>query len=379
MTTLILIGIAAILLFLLQTVLIKKTWNKGLSVTLSFDQAELSAGQSGSISEVVTNNKIIPVPILHVKFSCDRAIRFVQVEDSARTDRTYKNDIFSLMFYQRITRTLPFTCRQRGYYTLESADLAAYPLFLQEALPMSLPQFSELYVFPEPADAERLMPVFRRLTGEIIVRRRLIPDPFAFSGIRDYTLQDPLKTVNWKASARTGALKVNTFDGTSGGRVCLITNLEDDGVWKRTQLMEMTLSIACSLAGKCLENGIEIVWYANAGSKTRPYTVVSASGITQYADILRASSRIDLENGISPFRELVPRVNASTESLMDACCVLISPAHAAQAWETLSRLFQTFDSLDMIVPRFRDEEPAKPADGRLAVRLTDWEVERQYV
>ena len=48
MTTLILIGIAAILLFVLQTVLIKKTWNKGLSVTLSFDQAELSAGQSGS-------------------------------------------------------------------------------------------------------------------------------------------------------------------------------------------------------------------------------------------------------------------------------------------------------------------------------------------
>ena len=65
------------------------------------------------------------------------------------------------------------------------------------------------------------MTVCERMLGIMQCSRHLYEDPFTFRGIREYTTSDPMKTINWKASARTGGLMVNTFDSVMTQKVML--------------------------------------------------------------------------------------------------------------------------------------------------------------
>ena len=76
----------------------------------------------------------------------------------------------------------------------------------------------------------------------------MLEDPFAFAAIRDYTPDDPMKTINWKASARTGSLMVNTFTSTvsSGVRVFLDVRMDPEQAYGE-DLREDAVALAASL------------------------------------------------------------------------------------------------------------------------------------
>ena len=55
---------------------------------------------------------------------------FLDSKNSNITDQNYRSDLFSCMPWQEIRRTLRFTCKKRGYYSIRQADLVSYDLFL---------------------------------------------------------------------------------------------------------------------------------------------------------------------------------------------------------------------------------------------------------
>ena len=122
MSILLVFAMCAGALYLLQLLLYRKFWSKGLTVEIRFAQEEAVAGQEAVLTEVITNRKWLPIPILHIKFQINRNLRFLSMNNAQVSDLIYKNDMFSLLFYQRITRTLPFRCERRGYYTIRQAD-----------------------------------------------------------------------------------------------------------------------------------------------------------------------------------------------------------------------------------------------------------------
>ena len=88
--------------------------------------------------------------------------------------------------------------------------------------------------------------------------RKLFEDPFAFHSIREYTQTDPMKTINWKASAKTGGLMVNTFESTLTEKVMIYLDIEDGGILKYDDLVEDSISVAASLIRKLLHMGIQV-------------------------------------------------------------------------------------------------------------------------
>jgi len=64
-----------------------------------------------------------------------------------------------------------------------------------------------------------------------------------------------MKTINWKATARTGDLMVNIRNYTSLRAVRIFLNLADTGILKNEQLVELCISIAARFAGELLEQG----------------------------------------------------------------------------------------------------------------------------
>lgn len=121
--SLLLLVLTPFLLYLLQGVLEQKYWNRGLSATISFQEEPAVCGEEAALRETIINAKLLPLSILRVKFKIGRELQFVTGENTAVTDFTYRNDVFSVFPYQKITRTLKFVCRKRGYYEISGLDM----------------------------------------------------------------------------------------------------------------------------------------------------------------------------------------------------------------------------------------------------------------
>ena len=100
----------ALLIMLLERRLWKRYWGRGLSSEISFDRREVQEGDSCFLTEIVTNRKFLPLPVLQVKFRMGREIRFLDTENTNRTDLSYRKDVFCMLPYQKVTRRMQVEC-----------------------------------------------------------------------------------------------------------------------------------------------------------------------------------------------------------------------------------------------------------------------------
>ena len=80
----------------------------------------------------------------------------------------------------------------------------AYNYFYKETSYITFPENSTMYVYPAQIDVSRINFICKDISGLILSLDRLHPDPFEFSGIREYTPNDPINKVNWKARVSSG-------------------------------------------------------------------------------------------------------------------------------------------------------------------------------
>ncbi len=235
-----------------------KHWNAGLSVSLDFLQDYVYAGDQAGMTEQIENRKKMMLPVLEAGFHMDKRLSFRDCENTNVSDFIYKRDIFALLGNQRITRKLTLDCPKRGRYRIDSADLTAFSMLHRQRFSIQYPVKTELYVYARRTNISDILVACERLTGSLQCARRLYEDPFAFSSIREYTVTDPMNTINWKASARTGELMVNTFESTLTERVMLYLDVEDSGILKYEYLIEESISVAACLAQKLIGKGMEV-------------------------------------------------------------------------------------------------------------------------
>ena len=209
MTRVIGIGLIAIILFILQRQIYRRIWNRSLYVKVFFTKSEMYEGEKGEIHEVIENRKHLPLPILKVKFSTSRHLSLGNMEGSRVTDLLYWNDIFHVGGGERLTRRLEFKALKRGYYKITGVDLVSADLFLTTEMVETRTDPTCLYVYPKPFMSNEFWQSLQQLNGEVLTKRHLMEDPFEYRGIREYQPYDDMRSVNWKATAKTGELKVN--------------------------------------------------------------------------------------------------------------------------------------------------------------------------
>ena len=248
----------AVLSFGLIRLTYNKYWDKGLDVNLNFAEDEVREGDSTALLEVITNRKNLPLPAVEIDFSLDRGLRFVNTENSMVSDKLYRRDIFALSSNQKITRRLELRCIKRGYYTLKENGLSANDIFLSKKYVASFPQSTELYVCPARISTERIAVPFNRIMGELLSKNRVFEDPFEFGGIRDYTITDPMKNINWKASAKTGSLAVNFHDSTLSQKLCILLDTSGSNSAMEAELDEESIRITAALAERVAAEGISL-------------------------------------------------------------------------------------------------------------------------
>lgn len=288
--------IGGLLLYFLQDQLYNRYWKKSLSLDLSFSKESAIEGEEISLYEVITNRKLLPLPILQVKFMTSRFLEFKDMDNSRISDHYYRNDMVSVMMYQKLTKSLTFLCTQRGYYTINRMDVVCSNLFMTHEEVEMYELDINLYVYPRPIDFIKFEAAFSTMIGTVLTKRFIHEDPFEINNIREYQNYDNLKSINWKASAKTGSLKVNVHDYTSSQQVRILINTEPETIWKYDDLNEESIRIASTLAQTFISQGVPVALYANGKDiiTKEPIEVPAGSGNNHYKTLQESLARIDL-------------------------------------------------------------------------------------
>ncbi|CAG7631643.1 DUF58 domain-containing protein [Paenibacillus allorhizosphaerae] len=273
-----------------------------LSYERYFNVRACYPGDKVEMVERLSNHSPLPVPWLRLESLIHGNLKFGQQFNLDISDGTmFQNhrSFFSLMPFTKITRRHKITCLERGCYRLRTATLTTGDIIGLHKTSRQLTVDGELLVYPRPIPLEEIDLPTHSWQGDFTVRRWIVDDPFMIAGAREYRTGDPLKGVNWKATARSGKLQVHQHDFTAEHRLLIYYNVEDhEGMWDQVNnvaLMEKGISYAAAFAELAIERGMDVGFGTNAHSiddPSEPVRVVPMSGYAQLEYMLETMAKL---------------------------------------------------------------------------------------
>ncbi len=261
--------VVAGLLALLQVAYYRRVAFKKLSYSRSITRSRVYEGERIQLVEVISNNKLTPLPWLRVESRLSPWLQFRTHDDLNIKDDRFHRSVFFVRPFSRITRRYDILCAHRGYFDLSNTTLTVGDLFGMTAFPRQLMQPTRLYVYPNPLSDNELPQEALRWQGDVSVRRWIFPDPILINGIREYRSGDSRKDIHWKASARTGQLQVKTHDYTVQPRMVLVLNIDpQENFWgelneEQKEQVEHGIRVVATLARWGYDNDMEVGFYSN--------------------------------------------------------------------------------------------------------------------
>ena len=336
----------------------KYRWSKEITVKLWFETDAVYAGQQTRLYEVIENRKAMPVPVLEVGFHTRKELVFVDVDNTNVSDYCYKRDVFSVLGRQKITRELPVRCTKRGKYIASDADIMTHTLLYRKRYSKGIGTEAVLYVYPKMTQVSEIMTVCESMLGTLQCAKRLYEDPFAFRSIRDYTMDDPMKSINWKASARTGALMVNTFDSVRSQKAMIFLDVEDRGILRYEDLVEESIALAATLMRRLLRQHIEVGFVYNGDSRQ---VFLPENNKRNLIIFERMLAEYDKEQDTESFARLLQRLFADDFAKKplspDTLCLFITKNLNEPLFEQIRASAGEHQTL-IVVPVYRGEKAA---------------------
>lgn len=367
------LGLVVATLFVVVRYIYENNWDYNLSVEIQVEHKEIYEGEKNIFKEIVCNEKRLPLNMLMVKFQADRNLIFEDHEGAATTDRFYRNDVFQINGYEKITRTLSLVANKRGYYSVDTIDLVGTDIFFSKRFYGELKADLGFYVFPKPYYSEKFVQSLKQLNGDVITKRHLIEDPFEYRGIREYEPHDDMRMINWKASAKSGKWMVNQRDYTTTQSVRIFINVDDKGILKREKGVEDCFRIAAGLCTNFLNQGIQVSCYCNgvSGRENMPVSIDASAGKGQLLRILRTLAIVDLQKPTAPFDDTFRERLLQEDNNVVTC--VIAPNQYEDFTELLLDYIQAGGDFMWFYPVENEPDKGLPEELRKHVIYLDME------
>lgn len=359
--------LSAALVLVLQAFVFRRFGRRRLTYSRSFGAVSAYCGDTVELIEEIGNRKWLPVPWLRVESQLRTGLEFGSQENlEISSGSIYQNhkSFFSLLPYTKITRRHKLVCARRGVYRLSAVSLTVGDVLGISTATERKDVEGELLVYPLPADVSALPADTRSWQGDITVRRWIVDDPFMIAGVREYRSGDPLKGVNWKATARSGRLQVHQLDFTADHRLMIVLNMENhEGMWQRVNdepLIEYGLSLAAGYARLAVAQGMEAGFAVNAPVEPgaeRPIVLLPEGGRGRLEELFEAMARMPMECSVPVY--LVLEQLAELESRrMDI--LLLTAFESVRMLEAVEELRRRGHSVDLLPLR----QPESAAAGK---------------
>lgn len=347
-------AILIVIVYCAQKVLYRRMWQKGLDTEVRFSRDYIECGERAELIEIVTNDKSMPLPVFHLKFSVDRSLKFTDTTNSNITDLYHKNELFSILGHQRITRRLEFEGSERGIFGVNNASMLVRDFFMTDSFAKKMKHSDIIYVFPRKLNTERFKLIFRGILGEIEAKRSVVEDSLIFRGVRDYQAFDPYRSINWKQSAKAGELKVNMYGYSTDCRVKILVNLDNDYMIEKNKLLEEAISLASSISRGLLQKGVMVSVFTNGTDKDGKAIPPVGEGAERRHGITidRMLTEISGSLGKDAFLDYLRK--EIEEVRKDTLYLIISPYAKSDLMDLVDKLNQNEYSVRMMVPCYEE-------------------------
>ena len=277
----------------------------------------------------------------------------------------------SLAAGEERTLEIPVTCRRWGAYWLGDVHLRAHDRFRLFTWERHLDGHAPLKVFPVPEALRALVRPFETQvsTGSHVAAQR--GDGIEFADLRPFLPGDRPRSINWRATARRGALMVNQRHPERATDVVLFLDSFLDVRGAAGSTLDQAVGAAASLAAAYLRQrdrvglvsfGGFVQWLPPSGGQAALYRLLDTLMETQ----------VFATAAWKGIRHLPPRT-LPAKALIVALTPLVDERGVAALFDLLARGY------DLAVVDISPLTPAAPAAGGewgdLAQRL--WALERE--
>ena len=248
------------------------TWAKyclqDLRYQRQFSEQRVLFGEEITLSLSVENAKLLPLPWLEIEDSVPRTLTFTgrQLRVSTTSNMVVLESLFSLRWYERVTRPYTVLCNARGVHTFGPTVVRSGDVFGFLNRQESLSNRQYLLVYPLVVPITRFGLPSHHPFGDNRAPRRLLEDPSRVIGVRDYMYGDDLRRVHWKATARMMQLQSKVYQPTTTYTLVLFLNVVSQlDAWYgvRPELQELAICATASVADWALNEGFAVGLYAN--------------------------------------------------------------------------------------------------------------------
>ena len=225
-------------------------------------------GEEFTFSITLENAKLLPLPWLEIEEAVSRTLAFVGRNARVRQGGAsyVMESLFSLRWYERVTRRYTVTCAQRGVHTIGPTTLRSGDVFGFLTRQQTMENRDYLVVYPLVVPLSRFSIPARHPFGDYKAPRRLLEDPSRVIGVRGYQSGDDLRRIHWKATARAMQLQSKVYQPTTTYTMVIFLNLMQQlDVWFgiHPELQELAICAAASIASWALDQGLAVGLHAN--------------------------------------------------------------------------------------------------------------------
>ena len=250
------------------------TWTRyalnRLESQVEISQTHAFVGETLGLTLKLENLKIIPLTALQVRINLPEILEpstqpFSKLHESAPNEGVVVRST-SMRWYERLTWTFDIPLLTRGHFQLARIDLKSGDLFGVYRRERTDEAEHTLWVYPEVIALDRLGLPQLRPQGERRGGQRLFEDPTRLQTIRDYRPGDPMKKVDWKATARRQELQSRVYDPSSDLVAIVALNVSTlPHAWQGFfgDIFERAVSVAASMANDFAQDRVPVGLLAN--------------------------------------------------------------------------------------------------------------------
>ncbi len=218
---------------------------------------------------------------------------------------------------QKLERKIKVIAPKRGKYTILDTTLCEGDFLGIHKTSKSYGKYNEVIAIPKETSIPTININLAGFIGEVSASRFIFEDPVLTVGYNDYTGQEPLRTISWTQTARTGKTTVKKFDYTLEPTVAIILNMdyicEDEE--RYIALSEECFSIARTTCQYLENKNIKYKFFTNAlipGIKHTWENHYMGGGNMYLMNILECLGRASYDN-IGSFQEILEKSKKHSE------------------------------------------------------------------
>ena len=188
-----------------------------------------------------------------------------------------------------LEKRIEVSAPSRGNYRFGNFYVSAGDFLGLKEYKREFVKYSSVAVYPLPLADAQFEETLGSTMGDFSVRRYIFEDPVLISGFREYTGREPMKTISWLQSARSGQLMVKKYDFTSEVAISVVLD-SDCNTDENFDMLERVFSLARSVCDALEEKGIEYDFFMNSnigGANCRQHYFAKGMGSRHEKGILR--------------------------------------------------------------------------------------------